>query len=107
MVIFTMNGSSDNNNQTTITPARLEQKKNGIPILCAPMGEFLDKNNKLIKYPNRIKVGNGFKTIADFRSQEQLDALIDIVKRPKVQKWIRDNLPESTSDPESEVDEQD
>jgi hypothetical protein len=92
-------------NQETIIPRKLEKNVNGVALQCAPMGEFVNKEGKLIKYPNRFKVGNGFKTIADLRSQDQVNAIAKILNSPKFKEWIESNLPQSTSDVDSEVDE--
>lgn len=91
--------------QTKITPSKLETIIDGVPVLCAPQGEFTNDKNQIIKYPNRVKIGNGFKTIADLRSIDQVNALQRVMEKPKFRDWINKNLPQTTQDTDSEVDQ--
>lgn len=96
------------NEQKKIIPMKVERSINGVSILCAPCGEFTNKDGKKVEYDNRLKVGNGFKAIADLRSKDQIEAIVKVMTDPKyskVQKWVDENLPQSTSDDESEVEQ--
>ena len=96
---------NNNENQMKIVPDKLEFAFDGVPVRCAPEGSFNDDKGKLITYPNRVKIGNGFKTIADFRSIDQLNAVIKLLRSKKANQWIKDNLPQTTTDTDSEVEE--
>jgi len=101
MVKYTMT-----ENQEQITPELLEFNFSGVSARCAPSGSFEDSKGKKIEYPTRVKIGNGFKTIADFRSIDQLNAIAKLLRNKKAMAWIEANLPQSTVDNDSEVDEQ-
>lgn len=80
--------------EKTVVSVEKNYIKENTPVRCQLAGEFV-KDGKTVKYPNCVKVGNGFKQIAQFKSQEQIRGFMAVARLASFQQWIREMLPES------------
>lgn len=92
---------AESTQEKILTPPKMEKVVKGTAFQAAPFGEFFDeKQKKTVKFVNRIKVGNGFKAIAVFKSRDQIEALLEVLNSSNWQKWAKKYLPQTV-----EVDE--